>query len=172
MYIPIPLISITLPLIIPIILVNLCLHFHDYHIMGHCDKIAVLLLCLLVMLTGREFNTRFRLLQEGHEDINASWSRLMNLKSEEKLAVFISITSGKFHVHLRQAARETWLLPCLHSSQCDYRFFVDCPPSRMTESIIEESNLYQDLVSLLLLFCLSECYKICNCYCCSTSDIS
>ena len=110
----------------------------------------LLLLCIILVLSDVQCQRQHhRRMQVTRLDINASWSRLLNHKSEPKLVVFISITSGKFHAHLRQAARETWLLPCLESPVCDYRFFVDCPPSRMTDIIVEENKLFQDLVCAL-----------------------
>lgn len=62
-----------------------------------------------------------------------------------QLLAFISITSGAHHPHLREAIRQTWLLPCIASPLCDYRFFVDLPRSKHTHEILSEHNVYQDM---------------------------
>ena len=63
-----------------------------------------------------------------------------------ELLLLISITSGPSHSHLRLAARETWLIPCIHSSECDYVFFVDRHEANITESLIVENKTFGDLV--------------------------
>jgi hypothetical protein len=49
-------------------------------------------------------------------------------KETNELIVFIAITSGPHHSHLRHGIRNSWILPCIASSSCDYRFFVDSSP--------------------------------------------
>jgi hypothetical protein len=65
---------------------------------------------------------------------------------EKELTVLISITSGPGAGHLRNAARETWLLPCRYSAVCDYRFFVDKIVSNETLYLSEESEAHKDMV--------------------------
>ncbi len=80
-------------------------------------------------------------------------SRFQNLSSDNSvflknklILLFISITSGPHHSHLRHAIRNTWILPCKSSQYCDYRFFVDAPQSRMTEELRLESTIHSDMV--------------------------
>lgn len=40
-------------------------------------------------------------------------------KYENHLLLFISITSGPHHAHYRNAARDSWLIPCIESPLCD-----------------------------------------------------
>ena len=63
-----------------------------------------------------------------------------------QLHLLISVTSGPAHASLRMAARESWLLPCLRSSLCDYRFFCDIVESNVTEALATEQELYRDMV--------------------------
>lgn len=56
------------------------------------------------------------------------------VKDESGLLVFISVTSGPAHGHFRHAARKSWLLSCLASSKCDYRFFVDIDSHSFSQS--------------------------------------
>jgi hypothetical protein len=46
-------------------------------------------------------------------------------KTGSDLVLFIAITSGPHHSHLRHAIRNSWILPCRASAVCDYRFFID-----------------------------------------------
>lgn len=64
----------------------------------------------------------------------------------ENLLLFVAITSGRAHAHLREAARKTWLRPCVESPGCHYKFFVDCPDSKMTPELIQENEFNLDLV--------------------------
>ena len=48
-----------------------------------------------------------------------------NVTKANEMTVFLAITSAPWYWHLRDAARDTWLTPCLASPYCDYRFFVD-----------------------------------------------
>ena len=41
--------------------------------------------------------------------------------------VFIAITTSIFNIELRNAIRNTWLLPCIMNDKCDYKFFCDVP---------------------------------------------
>lgn len=61
------------------------------------------------------------------------------------LLVFISITSGVAdkHAGLRDAARASWLLPCVASPLCVYRFFVDA--SLPDDKLLKEQNLNGDV---------------------------
>ena len=61
------------------------------------------------------------------------------------LLVFISITSGtaENHAGLRDAARASWLLPCVASSLCVYRFFVDA--SHPDDKLLKEQKLNGDV---------------------------
>jgi hypothetical protein len=64
----------------------------------------------------------------------------------KELTLLISITSGPHHSHLRYAARETWLLPCRLSRDCDYRFFVDMMSHNITDIIKMENETHGDIV--------------------------
>lgn len=64
---------------------------------------------------------------------------------EADLLLFISITSSPGHSHLRHANRYTWLLPCIASPKCDYRFFVDKAKENCTD-IMDELAVYNDIV--------------------------
>jgi hypothetical protein len=68
-------------------------------------------------------------------------------KSHEPL-VLLSITSGAHHSHLRHSIRSTWLLPCIASPLCQYRFFVDASASagNVSTALLEENDLYADMV--------------------------
>lgn len=75
-------------------------------------------------------NTRYNFLLR-HGSVNtlntsASSPLLQEKRKKSHMMVFIAITSGPHHQHLRQAIRSTWLLPCIASPHCDYAFFVDC----------------------------------------------
>ena len=65
-------------------------------------------------------------------------------EKEANSTLFISITSGPRHGHLRNAARETWLLPCIVSKKCDYRFFVDT--NNITIQLKTEFDRHKDIV--------------------------
>lgn len=67
-------------------------------------------------------------------------------KRTNELLLFISITSSPHHAHLRHAARFTWLLPCVASQHCDYKFFIDKTVSSSTPDVISEQDAYDDLV--------------------------
>jgi hypothetical protein len=67
-------------------------------------------------------------------------------KQSYSLLAFISITSGPLHYDLRQSARATWLLPCIASPLCQYKFFVDAPPGNITIELKHEQMEYHDLV--------------------------
>lgn len=64
----------------------------------------------------------------------------------ESLLVFISITSGPHHPHLRRSARNTWLIPCILSAKCQYKFFVDIPYHLANDRLLEEQNEFNDMV--------------------------
>ena len=64
----------------------------------------------------------------------------------EDLLLLISITSGPSHAHLRLAARESWLIPCMLSATCDYIFFVDRHVSNITQILTAENKTFGDLV--------------------------
>lgn len=66
-------------------------------------------------------------------------------KKDKELLFVISITSGSTEAHsqLRHAARNTWLLPCIASSRCNYQFFVDVAVP--TDDIRNEQRLFDDL---------------------------
>lgn len=59
------------------------------------------------------------------------------------LQLFISITSGPHHGHLRNIARETWLSICMDSYVCDYRFFIDT--YNITAVLAEENAFHLDM---------------------------
>lgn len=65
---------------------------------------------------------------------------------KSSLLVFVSITSGPHHAHLREAIRNTWILPCKVSPRCDYRFFVDTPHRLLTNELILENITHHDMV--------------------------
>jgi len=65
-------------------------------------------------------------------------------EKEFNSTLFVSITSGPHHGHLRNAARETWLLPCIISNKCDYRFFIDT--NNITIHLKSEYDRHQDIV--------------------------
>ena len=79
-------------------------------------------------------NTRFHL--------RPNYSKV---QKETDLLLFISITSSPHHSNLRHANRNTWLLPCILSVYCDYRFFVD-KTAPLDVMLISEQNTYNDLV--------------------------
>lgn len=61
--------------------------------------------------------------------------------------VFIAITSSPAHSHLRQSSRNSWLIPCIISHHCEYKFFIDIPKSKNTLAISLEMETYQDIVT-------------------------
>ena len=63
-----------------------------------------------------------------------------------QLHLLISITSGPAHVALRMAARESWLIPCMKSPVCDYRFFCDVVEGNVTDVLAKEHDVYHDMV--------------------------
>ena len=69
---------------------------------------------------------------------------LFPLSKSSNSTLFISITSGPNHGHLRNIIRTTWLLPCMAVDYCDYRFFIDA--SNQTEGLIKENDLHEDIV--------------------------
>ena len=50
-----------------------------------------------------------------------------------------SITSGPNNKWLRNAARESWLLPCALSPFCDYRFFIDVMKTSQPQYLTDEN---------------------------------
>lgn len=66
--------------------------------------------------------------------------------STRELHLMISITSGPLHAYLRQAARETWLLPCMVSPFCEYRFFVDAAGGYINANLTAEAAEHHDMV--------------------------
>jgi hypothetical protein len=69
-----------------------------------------------------------------------------NANKSHELLVFLAITSAADHTHLREAGRATWLIPCIASSYCDYRFFIDAPSSKITLALSLESESHRDIV--------------------------
>lgn len=59
--------------------------------------------------------------------------------------LFISITSGPHHHHLRQAIRSSWLIPCSRVDVCDYRFFVDA--ANKSSELNAEISLNSDIIT-------------------------
>lgn len=79
--------------------------------------------------------------------LNSSESRLMmERKKNATMLLFIGVTSGPEQLDLRQANRETWLLPCIQTLSCDYRFFVDILSQMAHPQLAEESREYGDIV--------------------------
>jgi len=76
---------------------------------------------------------------------------------DKDLTLMISITSGINNRWLRDAARNSWLLPCALSPFCDYRFFVDIMNISTTPSlnyIVEENaSRHYDMVSRENYYC-------------------
>ena len=72
-------------------------------------------------------------------------SRDKQPKKYEQLLLFISITSSPHHSHLRHANRFTWLLPCIASPVCDYKFFID-KAKNTSEDLFGELTTYDDIV--------------------------
>lgn len=66
-------------------------------------------------------------------------------KFSSSIVLFISITSGPQHNHLRHAIRNSWIQPCLEAPDCDYRFFVDGSEDKHNH-LKEENATYGDLV--------------------------
>jgi hypothetical protein len=56
--------------------------------------------------------------------------------------LMIYITSGPNHWNLREAARLTWLKPCVESAKCGYKFFVDSEP---VPALSDEEAQYSDM---------------------------
>lgn len=73
----------------------------------------------------------------------ATTNRVSN--KDKDLLIFVYITSAPSHFHLRNSIRKTWLLPCIKSPLCQYKFFIDQSRS-ISNSQDEESLQYQDLV--------------------------
>ena len=65
-------------------------------------------------------------------------------EKDNDLLLFMSITSGPKHFELRNASRNSWLLPCMAVKYCDYRFFIDAHD--ITTSLVDESLEYNDIV--------------------------
>ena len=62
-------------------------------------------------------------------------------KLGKKLLTFISITSAPSRGDLRNAIRNTWLLPCKQAHVCDYRFFIDVNSYSASQILRNESRL-------------------------------
>lgn len=62
------------------------------------------------------------------------------------LQLFLSITSSPMHASLRHASRSTWLLPCMTSPVCDYKFFIDQSEQVIDEALKQEYKQYSDMV--------------------------
>lgn len=58
--------------------------------------------------------------------------------------LFIALTSSPSHIDLRNAARKTFLLPCIQNKQCTYKFFID--KLKPNQILIDELNKYNDIV--------------------------
>lgn len=72
------------------------------------------------------------------------------------LTLMISITTGPNNRWLRNAARESWLLPCKLSPFCDYRFFVDILNVSVPHfsHVVEENATYNgDMVARDASYC-------------------
>ena len=41
--------------------------------------------------------------------------------------------------------RNTWLLPCIDSAVCNYRFYVDAMAANLTDALKAEQEIYDDL---------------------------
>lgn len=103
-----------------------------------------------------ERNSAFNISKSGRAEISGQINRRFEgvtpenapASSSDERIVFIYITSSPHHLDLRQAARKTWLLPCLASPHCDYRFFVDAVPPRSApeHTLNVESAMYRDIV--------------------------
>lgn len=86
-----------------------------------------------IVLTSN--NTRF-----------AHLSKEQQPKRASDLLLFLSITSSPHHAHLRHAARFTWLLPCIATPYCDYKFFIDKTVTTTNTDIVAENETYEDMV--------------------------
>lgn len=77
---------------------------------------------------------------------HSSWSLPVppQSKNGEDLILFIGITTSEQNFALRHAARQTWLLPCIYSPVCAYRFFCDVTNTTLT--LMEEQSKHQDIV--------------------------
>ena len=92
--------------------------------------------------------------EESHHLLKSNvsrWKHVDMLSSEKKkdktkALVFLSITSAPKHVTLRQSARNTWLMPCVSSPICMYRFFIDATSQNITEALSAEQAKHGDLV--------------------------
>ena len=79
--------------------------------------------------------------------LNSSEGRgIMRNKQNSTVLLFIGVTSGHEQIALRKADRETWLLACVTSSLCDYRFFIDILWQLASPTLREESGEYGDVV--------------------------
>jgi len=66
---------------------------------------------------------------------------------DEDLTLLISITSGAGQGHLRTAIRQSWALPCVMSSDCELRFFVDIMNISASYNVIKaENDTFGDIV--------------------------
>jgi hypothetical protein len=82
----------------------------------------------------------------GHFPTNPRFHMNYTAIKDKDLTLLISITSGPSGSHLRNAARETWLLPCRAVSSCDYRFFIDKMEANITSALEMESLAHKDIV--------------------------
>jgi hypothetical protein len=71
-----------------------------------------------------------------------------NKKRNKKhnILLFVAITSSPGLSVLRDAVRTTWLLPCIASDLCDYRFFIDQSHYNASYELVEEKKSYSDIV--------------------------
>jgi len=97
--------------------------------------------------TGSELrSTVSRFFHITARNITATSNELPKHGHPRKPLVLISITSGPHHSHIRHSIRSTWLLPCVLSSQCEYRFFIDAPDANVTDVLRVEQRQHGDLV--------------------------
>src|SRR5437773_489349 len=106
--------------------------------------LATLSLCLCAGMSYLDYSN------SAFWDVDYFYSKVNTLDelNPDGLHVFLSITSGASHSHLRDAIRETWLIPCIESKFCDYRFFIDCPDSKINGHLHSENTRNKDLVSI------------------------
>jgi hypothetical protein len=110
-----------------------------------------LLIALCALVGGEDMKRRYLEQQSVTNTLVANNTRFTPIprdqipKKDANLLLFISITSSPQHAHLRHANRFTWLLPCIASPVCDYRFFIDKAKESSTDLFGEQST-YEDML--------------------------
>jgi len=115
-------------------------HVHPHHHAGNYTASST-------SMSGPELrSTVSRFFNISARNITAASNELPRRGTVRTPLLLISITSGPRHAHIRHSIRNTWLLPCVMSLQCEYRFFIDAPDANVTEALQSETRTHGDLV--------------------------